>query len=168
MTDIDLKWEGEISASHFLLGEEWGKCRRLHGHNWKIIIYASYDVDRGYVNYTDIKKMINNFDHKLLISKNVKIEDEGNGFVRIEENRMTFIMPREYIVVVPYENPTSERLAQYIADLIIEKWKDVLYDVHVVVYEDERSSVEFFAINPHVDEWDEGNSVKYQIVYERR
>lgn len=77
-----------ISASHQLPNYE-GKCSNLHGHNWKVKVWARGEIDQTtgmVIDFTDIKAKINTLDH-------IHLND-----------------------VIP--NPTAENIAVYIYNLL--------------------------------------------------
>lgn len=85
-----------------------GKCQRIHGHNYRGIVYVKSAVDdRGMViDFSDLKKVINKhivekFDHMLILQH----DDEKNKEVHQTE------LGAESIIFVPY-NPTAENMAQ--------------------------------------------------------
>jgi 6-pyruvoyltetrahydropterin/6-carboxytetrahydropterin synthase len=63
----DIYTKMEISASHQLLGGEYkGKCMNLHGHNYKVEIWASakkLNKQGMIINFDVIKATINKLDH---------------------------------------------------------------------------------------------------------
>ncbi len=88
---FELKVLEKIDSAHFL-PNHCGKCKNLHGHNWKIevVICSSKLDDNGFViDFTEIKNIINELDHKLL-----------NDYVQI---------------------PTAENLAKYLYEKIIKE-----------------------------------------------
>ena len=91
----------DFDAAHRLV-EYKGKCENLHGHNWKVdITVAAENVDKeGMVkDFKTIKEMsnvvINQLDHKYL--------NEIEFFKKV--------------------NPTSENIAKYIFDNLIDAFK---------------------------------------------
>ncbi len=100
----------DISCGHRVVGHE-GKCRFLHGHNYRIHFTVVADqldeigrvVDFSVIKYTLCQWLEDNFDHKFLIWK----EDE--------------LLPQlldiagESLVIVPF-NPTAENIARYLVE----------------------------------------------------
>lgn len=60
----------EISACHRLNLSYESKCQRLHGHNWKIIVYCATDKknkDGMVIDFKDVKEKIHGYlDHGYL------------------------------------------------------------------------------------------------------
>ena len=86
--------ETHFSSAHRLRQYD-GECERLHGHNWKVLIYVSSEVlnDLGMVmDFKDlkgkVKPLIGNLDHQYL--------NEIPPFTEI--------------------NPTTENMAKYLFD----------------------------------------------------
>lgn len=96
----------EFESAHRLSKYE-GKCKRVHGHNYKVTVTCeAVDLDeRGIlVDFGDIKKVvkahiIERFDHRLIL----------NG--HDDENRKLFReFDQDWLVWVEY-NPTAENMA---------------------------------------------------------
>ena len=111
----------DISTGHRVVGHE-GKCRHLHGHNYRIYFYCEsemLDHIGRVVDFSVIKSHLcqwleDNWDHRflawhkdLLISQ--AIVSLGSDF-RTLEQRDEF---SESIVFVPF-NPTAENMAHYL------------------------------------------------------
>ncbi|NRP70903.1 hypothetical protein ILFOPFJJ_01785 [Ensifer psoraleae] len=107
----------DISCGHRVVGHE-GKCRHLHGHNYRVHFSCEADeldnVGRV-IDFSDMKSKLcmwleENWDHKMLLWEhdpvaNALIDDTiktGNG---------TSI--GDGIVLVPF-NPTAENIAQHL------------------------------------------------------
>ncbi|WP_028308495.1 6-carboxytetrahydropterin synthase QueD [Desulfitibacter alkalitolerans] len=125
-----LQSEFEFDAAHRLIGHK-GKCARLHGHRWRVIVQIKSQqlkeegTDRDMViDFSDLRKDLkeleNIFDHKVI--------EEGKVF---QVNDTT--------VIVPFR-PTAERLAQFIYKRIEEKG----HQVHEVkVFETPKNAVTY-------------------------
>ncbi|GAA4519731.1 MULTISPECIES: 6-pyruvoyl trahydropterin synthase family protein [Sphingobacterium] len=102
----------DISCGHRVVGHE-GKCRFLHGHNYRIhfeIQAESLDTVGRVIDFSVIKEKLcmwleEHYDHKFLIWQEdpllkdlQKIADES-------------------LVIVPY-NPTAENIAKYLVEVI--------------------------------------------------
>lgn len=70
-----LKKTMEISAAHKLSLLYESKCKELHGHNWKIVVWCHCaDEELGedgagegmVIDFTEIKKIVSQLDHKNL------------------------------------------------------------------------------------------------------
>lgn len=65
--------EFKFSAAHYLNGDEAGKCRHMHGHNYTLIVTVTGDVDGEsgmVINFSElkarIKPLIEQLDHASL------------------------------------------------------------------------------------------------------
>lgn len=110
---MQVKKEFEFESAHRLSNYE-GKCKRIHGHNYKMIVLCEADEldERGIlVDFGDIKKVakefiVEQFDHKLILkqgtTQNIKIAEA------IED---------DWIVWVDY-NPTAENMAKHFLEIM--------------------------------------------------
>ena len=59
----------EVSGAHFLHLDYESKCSHLHGHNWIITVTCqreTLDANGMVVDFTKIKKTVNQLDHVLI------------------------------------------------------------------------------------------------------
>lgn len=102
----------DISCGHRVVGHE-GKCRYLHGHNYRIhFIVAAEELDAigRVVDFSVIKEKLcmwleDNFDHKFLIWNEDPLL---SSLLKITQ---------ESFVLVPF-NPTAENIAKYLVEQI--------------------------------------------------
>jgi len=102
----------DISCGHRVVGHE-GKCRFLHGHNYRIhfeVEGEELDAIGRVIDFSVIKEKLcmwleDNYDHKFLIWENDPLLDE---LQRITE---------ESLVVVPF-NPTAENIAKHLVTVV--------------------------------------------------
>ena len=90
MYEISAKFS--ISSAHFLRGYE-GKCKNLHGHNWKITVRLSGEKLKSngmLVDFGELKKLM----------KNVEEELDHKCLNDVE--------------IFKTKNPTAENIAEYI------------------------------------------------------
>jgi len=97
------KFLGEFSIAHRLMRHE-GKCRFLHGHNYRVELTAYGNIgDNGFVvDFAELKKLkhvVERWDHKVVL----KIDDPLAG-VLIEGGF------REHVFII-HQDPTVEVLA---------------------------------------------------------
>jgi 6-pyruvoyltetrahydropterin/6-carboxytetrahydropterin synthase len=113
---ISVTREHEICAGHRVLGHE-GKCKNLHGHNYKFVMtLVSDDLDTlgRVIDFSVIKNILcqwleDNWDHKMLLW----LKDPMAGYLR---NCYQFgIDPLTWVVSLSC-NPTAENLAQYFCE----------------------------------------------------
>lgn len=102
----------DISMGHRVVGHE-GKCRHLHGHNYRFHFVCSANrldklgrvIDFGVIKDRLCDWLEDNWDHKLMMWK----EDPLLDFLRE-------IAPED-IVTVPF-NPTAEEIAIYMVEVV--------------------------------------------------
>lgn len=101
----------DISCGHRVHGHE-GKCRHLHGHNYRVHFHCEADkldtVGRV-IDFSDIKARLcmwleDNWDHKMLIW-------EGDPLAQ------SLITIDPSVVIVPF-NPTAENIAEHLVKVI--------------------------------------------------
>jgi len=113
--------QNSFSASHFILG--FGKCERLHGHNYLVEVHIEYKEDVPPVNFSDINLLIRSklkvLDQKILLAgsnSEVIIEsalDIANWIVKTGEKSYSF--PKKDVAILEGISAiTSENLAKYL------------------------------------------------------
>lgn len=112
-----LKTEHSFDSAHFLAGYD-GKCRNIHGHEWRVVIEICRDdldasgqtrdmiFDFGQLKQ-DVKKEVDDLDHALIIEKG-SLRPATLEALHAEEFR---------IIELPFR-PTAERLAAYFYERI--------------------------------------------------
>lgn len=101
----------DICAGHRVVGHE-GKCRNLHGHNYRVtFICESDDLDKvgRVIDFSEVKARLcmwleDEWDHKMLIWENDPLSEVLPG-----------IDPT--VVLVPF-NPTAENIGQYLVEVV--------------------------------------------------
>ncbi|GHE40778.1 6-pyruvoyl trahydropterin synthase family protein [Sphingobacterium griseoflavum] len=115
----------DISCGHRVVGHE-GKCRFLHGHNYRIhftVLAQALDEVGRVVDFSVIKSTLcawleEHFDHKFLIWEKDELLPALKSIVA------------DSLVVVPF-NPTAENLARYLVEAVgPEQLKD--YPVQLI------------------------------------
>jgi len=107
MRTIKVSRYHDISCGHRVVGHE-GKCRFLHGHNYRIHFHCSannLDSVGRVVDFSVIKSQLcqwleDNWDHRMLIWDQDPLRDD---LARIDQS----------IVLVAF-NPTAENMAEYL------------------------------------------------------
>ncbi|MCA5004228.1 6-pyruvoyl trahydropterin synthase family protein [Sphingobacterium bovistauri] len=102
----------DISCGHRVVGHE-GKCRFLHGHNYRIhfeVEAQKLDNIGRVLDFSVIKEKLcmwleDHYDHKFLIWENDPL---------LEDLKM---LTAESLVIVPF-NPTAENIAQHLVEVI--------------------------------------------------
>lgn len=101
-----------FDASHRLLHYQ-GKCANLHGHRWLVEVWIEGTVDSIsgiLVDYNEIKKVVDRFDHQIILNEN---------------DPMVSCISKFHEVITTRGDPTSELLAVIIRDQINDlcgKW----------------------------------------------
>ncbi|HMP78400.1 MAG TPA: 6-pyruvoyl tetrahydropterin synthase family protein [Pirellulaceae bacterium] len=121
---VELEKEALIfSAAHFItFGDD--VCESLHGHNYRVRCRVCGPLNRhGYVVdfvalRDELQRLIKVLDHHVLLPTNhprIKTsEQDGEVSVRFAEKRWMF--PADNCVLIPVDNTTAERLAEFLAD----------------------------------------------------
>jgi len=108
-----------FEATHRLLHYK-GKCSRLHGHQWRVEVWIKgtiNDTTGIVVDFNCIKNIINRFDHQVILS---------------EEDPLAECIRKYQDVVTTPSDPTSEHLAEIIADQINNECREHSADARVV------------------------------------
>ncbi|WP_455143115.1 6-pyruvoyl trahydropterin synthase family protein [Candidatus Hodarchaeum mangrovi] len=113
--------QNSFCASHFLLG--FGKCERLHGHNYIVEVRLEYKKNVPAVNFSEINLLIRSkvkvLDQKILLAGSnfeVLIESAlniSNWIVTTGEKRYSF-PKKDVIILEGFSAITSENLAKYL------------------------------------------------------
>lgn len=102
----------DISCGHRVVGHE-GKCRFLHGHNYRIhfeVEGEQLDEVGRVLDFSVIKEKLcmwleDNYDHKFLIWENDPLLAELQR------------LSAESLVIVPF-NPTAENIAKHLVEIV--------------------------------------------------
>ncbi len=97
-----------FDASHRLMHYE-GKCSRLHGHRWRAQVWvtgAATDETGIILDYNMIREVVERFDHQVILN--------------IDDPMARCLGEFQKVCTTPGD-PTSERLAWMIRDLINER-----------------------------------------------
>lgn len=115
-----------FSAAHFI--SFGGKCERLHGHNYavSVVMEGNLTEDRYVFDFVELKKVIRQIceqiDHHFLLPMRSQHLDmnqaDGEWVIRFENRR--YVFPVEDVLVLPVDNITAERLAEYICGQLVE------------------------------------------------
>jgi len=139
----------EVSFAHSVDKDE--RCSRIHGHNWKFYIEVESEslVDGMVINFTTIKNLIKELDHKFIIAQRDVMEYDNHHHIEVEKSseyiRIYDIYDKESIKILPIEFITAEELAKYIHDEIKKIREDVI--VKVKVCETEKNCAEFYSVD---------------------
>ncbi len=114
-----------FSAAHFITFG--GRCERLHGHNYAVAVEVEGDLTAdSYVwDFVPLKRMVRGIcdalDHRFLVaSRNPHLslrEQGGEWEIRYGERR--YVLPVDDVLLLPVDNITAERLAEYICAQVV-------------------------------------------------
>lgn len=101
----------DISAGHRVVGHE-GKCRHLHGHNYRVYFDCEADsldsvgrvIDFGVIKERLCQWLESEWDHKMLLWKD-------------DPMAAKVLMADASIVLVPF-NPTAENMAAHLLNVV--------------------------------------------------
>lgn len=126
-----LRTEHSFDSAHFLAGYN-GKCRNIHGHEWRVVIEVCRETleDEGQTRdmmfdfgqlKQDVRREVDALDHALII-------EQGS----LRPATMKALLEEDFkIIELPFR-PTAERLAVYFYDRLTACG----YEVHrATVYE---------------------------------
>ncbi len=113
-----------FSAAHFITYS--GKCERLHGHNYGVLVEVEGELgnDNLVFDFTVLKRrtkeICQHLDHRFLLPlHNPHLEltaIEESWEIRFNERR--YLFPRADVAELPIANSTAELLAEYICEEI--------------------------------------------------
>ena len=109
-----------------------GTCEPLHGHNYDVMVELEGDltVDSWVWDFGElksaVKEIVDELDHKFLLQRDSKVlqidERPTNWAVRFGDRG--YVFPKSDVAVLPIDNTTSERLAEWLAGRLISWMKD--------------------------------------------
>jgi 6-pyruvoyl tetrahydropterin synthase/QueD family protein len=110
----------KFSAAHFVTYS--GKCERLHGHNYGVLVEVegALNEDSVVFDFTILKRLTKaicqRLDHRFLLpTQNPHLElTASTDCWEIRFRRRRYIFPRTDVIELPIKNTTAELLAEYI------------------------------------------------------
>lgn len=118
----------KFSAAHFLIFED-GTSERLHGHNYKVFVQAETSLDSVglVIDFQLIKPLIASIlellDERFLVPgehPELQILEQGAS-IEIQYRKKRYVVPREDVLVLPFNNSSAENLAAWIAARLEEE-----------------------------------------------
>src|SRR5579884_3996337 len=110
----------KFSSAHFVTFG--GKCERLHGHNYGVLVEVEGELneDKLVFDFTVLKQLTREIcrrlNHRFLLpmhNPHLKLSESPDAWeVRFQEKR--YVFPRSDVAELPIDNSTAERLAEYI------------------------------------------------------
>ena len=118
-----------FSAAHFLiLGES---AEPLHGHNFEASLQIAGEKDNSGIllDFIELKRIFERvlakLEHKLIVpTENEKVTLKKNGkFTEIDYANYFLRLPTKEICFLPFQNASTEFVAQYIAEVMLAEVK---------------------------------------------
>jgi 6-pyruvoyltetrahydropterin/6-carboxytetrahydropterin synthase len=116
-----------FSAAHLTtMGEE---CEPLHGHNYQVTVEVEGELtgDSWLLDFRDLKRMArgvcDELDHRFLLqgeSRVLKMRERQEGWEIAVAGRL-YVIPLSDVVVLPIDNCTAERLAEWMCGRLKEE-----------------------------------------------
>ena len=108
-----------FSSAHFITFG--GKCERLHGHNYGVVVEleGTLGEDKLVFDFTIIKKVTRELCRRLnhhfllpLYNPHLEVHELADAW-EIRFGAKRYVFPREDVLALPIDNSTAERLAEY-------------------------------------------------------
>ena len=138
-----IQTEKTIAIAHFVqTADEESPCRRLHGHNLKVVVTINGEVkgDGMVVDFRHVKELINELDHKTIVPGSLIVSDE-DGLLYIETGYSKMALAITDVKVLNLLAITAENLAIYFVSEIKKIIEEDDY-VSVRIFESEKSFAE--------------------------
>lgn len=115
-------------SGHFIT-YDGDQCEPLHGHNYRaaVTVEGTLDVNAYVINFVSLKRILrgicDGLDHRMLLPT-------GNPLIHVESDAVAFtvrvgakvyVFPVEDVVQLPVPNTTSECLAAWIVDQLLNE-----------------------------------------------
>ena len=137
-----LKLRHHFDSAHRLMDYD-GKCNNIHGHTWKVNVTVYFNDNANkyitenktsngmIIDFKDIKDIINEFDHKLILR---------------EDDPLLMVVKDMVDVIILQQNATAEFLSKVITDKIWDMIdeKDIrkfINNVNIVIFESDNASI---------------------------
>src|SRR5437660_4767419 len=122
-----------FSSAHFIT--YGGKCERLHGHNYGVLVEIEGELgaDKLVFDFTILKRLAKEIcqqlNHRFLLplqNPHLELLPSPDAW-EIRFNKRRYLFPRGDVVELPIDNSTAERLAEYIGSQLYKKLAE--YDI---------------------------------------
>lgn len=123
----------KFSSAHFITFG--GKCERLHGHNYGVLVEleGTLNEDKLVFDFTILKRLTREIcqrlDHRFLLPLHnpyLTLHELPDAWeVQFQQKR--YIFPREDVAELPIDNSTAERLAEYVCEELCKSLAE--YDI---------------------------------------
>jgi 6-pyruvoyltetrahydropterin/6-carboxytetrahydropterin synthase len=110
-----------------------GECEPLHGHTYSVAaeIDGTVSSDAWVIDFIALKAILRSLcdeiDHRFLLQKESPLlkMDEEDGHWRIETPAgLSYLFPQEDVAVLPIDNTTTERLAEWLCGRLWQQIKE--------------------------------------------
>ncbi len=110
----------DFSSAHFIT--YGGKCERLHGHNYRVLVEIEGELggDKLVFDFTVLKRLTKEIcqrlNHRFLLplhNPHLELIPSPDAW-EIHFHKRCYVFPRSDVVELPIDNSTAERLAEYI------------------------------------------------------
>lgn len=117
-----------FSAAHFIT-YDGNTCEPLHGHNYRVSadVYGPLDENHYVVDYLALlgalQQIVDRLDHRTLLPtrhRSIRVTATESEVEATFENRR-WLFPRSDCVLLPLANTTTELLARYIGEQLLEQ-----------------------------------------------
>jgi 6-pyruvoyl tetrahydropterin synthase/QueD family protein len=111
-----------FSAAHFITFG--GKCERLHGHNYGVLveIEGTLNADKLVFDFTVLKRLTREvcqrLNHRFLLplhNPHLQLAETPDAW-EIQFQAKRYVFPRSDVIELAIDNSSAERLAEYICD----------------------------------------------------
>src|SRR5437762_5538044 len=115
-------------SGHFI-SYEGDKCERLHGHNYRATVEIEGELDENHYVFDFIalkhrtKAITDELDRRMMLATRnplIRVE-EGPRSVHVRYRDREWLFPRADCVLLPIENTTTELLARYLGQRLLEE-----------------------------------------------
>jgi 6-pyruvoyltetrahydropterin/6-carboxytetrahydropterin synthase len=123
-------WKANIrfSAAHII--PDYEKCGRLHGHTYAVHARVDGKPDeKGIIlDFSTLKKIlkeiVEELDHKILIpEKSEKVDIiKDNEKLKLNAQGKQYVFPLSDCVLLPINSTSAENLANYLLNILLEKF----------------------------------------------
>ncbi|MDG2013886.1 MAG: 6-carboxytetrahydropterin synthase [Pirellulaceae bacterium] len=121
-----------FSAAHFItFGQDPVICEAIHGHNYRVAceVQGALDEHACVIDFIWLRDQLSvitsQLDHHVLLPTQhpqIKVSTaDGHCEVQFDERRWVF--PESEVVLLPVDNTTAERIAEWIGDQLMEALK---------------------------------------------
>ncbi len=119
-------WDAHVgfSASHIIPKHD--KCGRLHGHNYAINArIEGEETSQGLVfDFLTLKKELriiaDELDHRTLIAKGGNTFEKQGEEIEVLVGDKRYVFPQEDVILLDIDHSTTEELAKYVLERLIE------------------------------------------------